>query len=113
VPLTILEPVKPIAAYLIATGQITAGMTVLGVGEILKLIIIERLFKLCRRKLLKIPLFAWGYGHWRQGVDWIISTPAWQAVRRRILLSKLQLQNFLVRLKTNYRRLFVQSRWQP
>ena len=113
VPLIILEPVKPVAAYLIATGQITAGMTVLGVGEILKLIVIERLFKLCRRKLLKIPLFAWGYGHWRQGVDWIVSTPAWQAVRRRIVLFKVRLRNFLVRLKTNYRRLFVQSRWQP
>lgn len=57
VPLIILEPVKPIAAYLIATGQIAAGITVLAAGEILK-VIIERLFKLCRRKLLNIPLFA-------------------------------------------------------
>jgi hypothetical protein len=109
VPLIILEPVKPVAAYLIATGQIPAGISVLGVGEILKLVIIERLFKLCRRKLLKIPLFARGYGHWRQGVDWMVSTPAWQAVRRRILLLKLRLRNFLVRSKrsSNYRRLFV------
>jgi hypothetical protein len=109
VPLIILEPVKPIAAYLIATGQIVAGMTVLTVGEILKLVIIERLFKLCRRKLLKIPLFARGYGHWRQGVDWIVSMRAWQAVRRRFLLLKLRLRNFFLRLKrsSNYRRLFV------
>jgi hypothetical protein len=54
-----LEPVKPVAAFLIGTGQIAAGVTVLTVGEILKLVIVERLFKLCRRKLLKIPLFAW------------------------------------------------------
>jgi hypothetical protein len=109
VPLIILEPVKPIAAYLIATGQIVAGMTVLTVGEILKLVIIERLFTLCRRKLLKIALFARGYGHWRQGVDWIVSMRAWQAVRRRLLLLKLRLRNFFLRLKrsSNCRRLFV------
>jgi hypothetical protein len=79
------------------------------VGEILKLIIIERLFKLCRRKLLKIPLFARGYGHWRQGVDWIVSMRAWQAARRRIMLLKLRSRNFLARFKrsSNYRRLFV------
>jgi hypothetical protein len=35
VPIIILEPVKPVAAYLIATGQIPAGISVLGVGEIL------------------------------------------------------------------------------
>ena len=66
VPVILLEPVKPVAAYLISTGQIAAGATILVFGEILKLVIVERLFKLCRRKLLKIPLFAWGYGHWRQ-----------------------------------------------
>lgn len=71
VPLIILEPAKPVATYLIATGQIAAGVTVLIVGELLKLVIVERLFKLCRRKLLKIPTFARGYAYWRQGVDWI------------------------------------------
>jgi hypothetical protein len=58
VPLVVLEPVKPVAAYLVGTGKFSAGMTVLAIG----------LFKLCRRKLMKIPLFAWGYGYWRQGV---------------------------------------------
>ena len=98
-PLVVLEPVKPVAAYLIATGHIAAGVTVLGIGEIMKLVIVERLFKLCRRKLMKIPLFAWGYGHWRQGVDWIVSMRAWQAARRCILLLKSLLRNFIKRLK--------------
>lgn len=112
VPLIVLEPVKPVAAYLIGTGKISFGMTVLAIGEILKLVIVERLFKLCRRKLLKIPLFAWGYGHWRQGVDWVVSMRAWQAARRWILLLKLRLRNFLRELKrsSKYRRLFAQSR---
>jgi hypothetical protein len=111
VPIIVLEPVKPVAAYLIATGQIAAGVTVLAIGEILKLVIVERLFKLCRRKLLKIPLFAWGYGQWRQGVDWIISMRAWQAARRWILKVRLLLRNFLIQLKrsSKYRRRFAQS----
>lgn len=111
VPIIVLEPVKPVAAYLIATGQIAAGVTVLAIGEILKLVIVERLFKLCRRKLLKIPLFAWGYGHWRQGVDWIVSMRAWRAARRLILKVRLLLRNFLSQLKrsSRYRRRFAQS----
>jgi hypothetical protein len=112
VPLIVLEPVKPVAAYLLGTGQIAAGVTVLAIGEILKLVIVERLFKLCRRKLLKIPLFAWGYGHWRQGVEWFVSMKAWQAARRWILKVRLLLRKFTMQSKrsSKYRRLFAQSR---
>ena len=99
VPVIVLEPVKPVAAYLLATGQITAGVGVLTIGEILKLVLIERLFKLCRRKLLKIPLFAWGYRYWRQGIDWIVSIKAWQAARRWVLKTKQLLRNFLFPLR--------------
>ncbi len=99
VPVIILEPVKPVAAYLIGSGQFTAGLTLLAIGEILKLVIVERLFKLCRLKLLKIPLFAWGYGLWRQGVHWITSMRAWQAARRRFLSAKLRLGIMLRQLK--------------
>jgi hypothetical protein len=112
VPIIVLEPVKPVAAYLMATGQFAAGVTVLTIGEILKLVIVERLFKLCRRKLLKIPLFAWSYAYWRQGVDWLVSMKAWQAARRWILKVRLLLRNFLMRANwsSRYRRRFAQSR---
>ena len=103
VPVIALEPVKPVAAYLMATGQIAAGATVLTIGEVLKLVIVERLFKLCRRKLLKIPLFAWCYGRWRQGVDWLVSMKAWQAARRWILKVRLFLRNLLLQLKKSSR----------
>lgn len=43
-PLAILEPVKPMAAYLIGTGHIVTGLITLVVGEILKLVLVERLF---------------------------------------------------------------------
>ena len=74
VPVILLEPVMPVATYLMATGSVSAGMFVLIAGELLKLVIIERVFKLCRFKLLKIPMFAWGYRHWRNGVNWMVST---------------------------------------
>src|SRR5262245_30059553 len=41
-PLILLEPVKPLSAYLAASGQFKLGMFVLVVGEILKITIVER-----------------------------------------------------------------------
>ena len=44
VPVIILEPVKPVAAYLAATGQIMSSVLTLIVGELLKLVLIERIW---------------------------------------------------------------------
>ena len=66
VPVIILEPVKPVAAYLAATGQLVSSVVTLVVGEVLKLVLVERLFSLIRDKLLKIPAFAWAYGKLQQ-----------------------------------------------
>jgi len=110
VPVILLEPVKPVAAYLIATGSVSTGMTVLIAGELLKLVIIERLFKMCRRKLLKIPIFAWGYGHWRNGVDWIVSMKVYQAARRWFLLFKGRFQKFFMQMKSEFQKLFTLGR---
>ena len=103
VPVILLEPVKPVATYLMATGSVSAGMVVLVAGELLKLVIIERLFKLCRFKLLKIPMFAWGYRHWRNGVNWIVSLRAWRAARRWIVLTKGQIRKHLITIKMRVR----------
>ena len=62
VPVIILEPVKPVAAYLAATGQVVSGAVTFIVGELLKLVLVERLFHLTRDKLMRIPAFAWVYG---------------------------------------------------
>ena len=43
VPVIILEPVKPVAAYLAATGQFLSSIATLITGELLKLLV-ERLF---------------------------------------------------------------------
>jgi apolipoprotein N-acyltransferase len=81
VPVMILEPVKPIAAYLAATGQWVVSAITLIVGELLKLVLVERLFSLTRDKLMKIPAFLWAYTKFRQAKAWLEATEAWQAIR--------------------------------
>jgi hypothetical protein len=82
IPLVILEPAKPVAAYLIATGHVVLGVAVLAICEILKLVIIERLFSVSRDKLLSIPAFAWCYGKYAVAKSWLTSLPAWQMAMR-------------------------------
>jgi hypothetical protein len=101
VPLIILEPVKPVAAYLAATDQFAWGMTVLVVGEILKLVLVERLFSISRDKLMSIPAFAWCYGKYRLAKDWLESTEAWQTVRRWSRVARFTIRHRLAELKAS------------
>ena len=82
VPVIILEPAKPLSGYLIGTGHFFLGAVVFIMAEVLKLTVVERLFQLNKKKLLSIPLFAWGYGHWRRMMDLLESTKAWRMSRR-------------------------------
>lgn len=97
VPLIILEPVKPIAVYLAGTGRIGTGVFVIVVGEIAKLILVERLFSVSRNKLMSIPAFAWTFGKYGKGIDWLRSFAAWKSTRR------------MRRLARHTARLFVQE----
>jgi len=103
VPVIVLEPVKPVAAYLAATGRFMASLTVLVVGEILKLVLVERLFVLNRDKLLTIPAFAWGYGKYRLARNWQESLEAWQMVRRWSRVARLAIRGAMSQLKTTSR----------
>jgi hypothetical protein len=51
------------------------------VGELLKLVLVERLFSLTRDKLMRIPAFAWAYGKLQQAKAWLQTTAAWRAIR--------------------------------
>jgi hypothetical protein len=82
VPLIVLEPAKPAAAYLVATGHALPGLIVLAIAEILKLVLIERLFSISRDKLLSIPAFAWGYRKYSVIRDWFTSLETWQLAMR-------------------------------
>jgi hypothetical protein len=100
VPVLILEPVKPFAAYLTATGHIMSGLTVLLVGELLKLILIERLFCISRDKLMSIAAFAWGYDKFCQAREWFESFRVWRRARRLRLFVGYFVRRHVRELKT-------------
>ena len=82
VPVIMLEPAKPFAAYLLGTGHFFAGAVTFITAEVLKLTLVERLFQLNREKLLSIPVFAWGYRYWRRIMGVVESMQIWKASRR-------------------------------
>jgi hypothetical protein len=100
-PLIVLEPVKPVAAYLAGVGHIKLGLAVLVVGEVLKLVLVERLFRESRDKLMSIPAFAWGYGKYRQAWDWLESFEVWQTARRRARLVQYVLRSYVRKTKAS------------
>jgi thiol:disulfide interchange protein len=101
VPLIILEPVKPVAAYLAATGHVRLALMVLILGEILKLVLVERLFSINRDKLLSIPAFAWAYGKYQLAKDWLESTEAWQMVRRWSRIARFSIRSRLAQFRAS------------
>ena len=82
VPLVLLEPTKPLSAYLVATKHFRFGILVLIGGEVLKLAIVERIFHIGRDKLMTIRAFSWSYCIVVGWLSWLESLPPWQAVRR-------------------------------
>jgi hypothetical protein len=80
VPVIVLEPIKPIAAYLAATGQFLSGAVTFIFGELLKLVLVERLFSLTREKLMRIPAFARLYEWYSQAMTWLKATEAWRTL---------------------------------
>jgi len=80
IPVIVLEPIKPIAAYLAATGQFLSGAVTFIVGELLKLVLVERLFSLTREKLMRIPAFARLYQWYSQAIAWLKATEAWRTL---------------------------------
>jgi hypothetical protein len=82
VPVVMLEPAKPLAGYLLGTGHFFAAAVIFTAAEVLKLVLVERLFLLNRQKLLSIPAFAWGYRYWRHMMDAVESLEIWKASRR-------------------------------
>jgi hypothetical protein len=105
VPVIILEPLKPVAAYLAATGQMLSAAVTLIVCELLKLVLVERLFHLTRDKLMRIPAFAWGYGKFTEARAWLQATEAWRAVRALSRAAKDSVVRLRARLAGGFSRL--------
>src|SRR6476620_3713805 len=102
VPLIILEPAKPLSAYLLGTGHFFAGAVVFITAEVLKLTLVERLFHLNRDKLLSIPAFAWGYRYWRRMMDAIQSLEIWQASRKLLVNARNMVRARWVQFKHDH-----------
>jgi len=103
VPLIVLEPIKPVAAYLAGTGHITTGVIVLVVGEILKLVLVERLLRVSRDKLMSIPAFAWTYGKYWQAKDWLQSVEAWQTTRHWVRLAQCVVRGYVRKARASHK----------
>ncbi|HEV2955481.1 MAG TPA: hypothetical protein VGX95_05145 [Xanthobacteraceae bacterium] len=110
VPLIILEPVKPVAAYLAAKEHYTRSIVVLVVGEILKVTIVERLFHVGRPKLMMIPAFASTYNYVMAWYAWFEALPPWQAVKRQLQAIKAQARALWLRLRAWFRRVVWSAR---
>jgi hypothetical protein len=105
VPVIILEPIKPLAAYLVATGQLLSGVAAFVGCELLKLVLVERLFHLTRDKLMRIPAFAWAYGKFAEMKAWLQATEAWRAIRAVSRAVKDTVARARARLVASYSRL--------
>ena len=110
VPVAILEPVKPVAAYLVSTGHVVAGLAGLVVGELLKLVLVERLFCITKHKLLSIPAFAWAYGKFRRARDWLEATEVWRNCRRLSKSAVHAIRHYVAELRSS--RTTRRASWQ-
>jgi uncharacterized membrane protein len=99
VPVIILEPVKPVGAYLIATGHLVSGISLIVIGEVLKIVIVERLFHFSRDKLMTIPAFARVYSWAEAWLEYFRSQPLWQATLRQLTAIKALAGRILKRSK--------------
>jgi hypothetical protein len=84
VPVVILEPVKPVGAFLVSAGHVMSGILTIAAGEILKITLVERLFKLTRDRLMQIPTFAYLYQRWVRFHEWVTSSEIWRWARDQI-----------------------------
>jgi hypothetical protein len=103
VPVVILEPVKPVGAFLLSEGYIVEGALTICAGEILKITLVERLFRLTRDRLMQIPAFAFLYRYWIRFHDWMTSSEVWRWACNQIARWKLRFQSAIVAVRTRRR----------
>jgi hypothetical protein len=99
VPLAVLEPLKLFAVYLLAEGHALSGILTLVGSYAAGIVLVERLFAICRDKLLTIRWFAVCYGLVVRvrtaALDWLHSTITWRVgmvVARRLRRVVLRLR---------------------
>jgi hypothetical protein len=82
IPLIVLEPVKPLSLYLISTGRLIGGALFLIVGEAIKILILERIFRTTQPKLMSFRVFAWVYFQVTRLLAHFRSLRVWKSARK-------------------------------
>jgi hypothetical protein len=82
IPVLILEPIKPLSAVIMASGHVVVGVMALVLAEVLKVVIVERIFHIARPKLMTIRSFAWTFDFVAGWLAWAKALPPWQTVQR-------------------------------
>ncbi len=93
VPLVVLEPLKPAGFYLVAKGHVVTGPVLIGLAELLKVALLERLFHMSRAKLMSIPIFARAYEFVVRWLGFLEALPPWQLVLRMVARIKALARN--------------------
>ena len=102
VPVILLEPLKPLALYLIAKRYVVLGTITLVLAELLKIVTVERLFHHGRAKLMSIPAFAWVFRFASRWIAFLEALPPWQFVMRQVH----RVRDFARRLRAYVKREF-------
>jgi hypothetical protein len=105
VPLLVLEPIKPVGLYLIATGNVIDGSALIGVGEVVKITIVERIFHAGRAKLMTISAFAWSYERVMALRAYLEAFAVWQAMLKWVRAIKERGRRILAFAKDCFRSL--------
>jgi len=86
VPFVLIEPLKIVALYWIATGLFIRGVLLLIVSYILSIFTLDRIYHAGHDQLMKIGWFArlmgWVTGLRDWAFGWVKRTAAWQAAAR-------------------------------
>ncbi|MCE1235835.1 MAG: hypothetical protein LWW93_05705 [Hyphomicrobiales bacterium] len=114
VPFAILEPIKILGLWMMATGSFRVGLLVLATAHVLSIVLVERLFQATRAKLLTIGWFAWIWARVTRLYDWSVgrlkATAAWRsaaAIARRV---RTRIRAARDALRLVWRRLFRRRR---
>jgi len=88
-PIVLLEPLKPAAFYLMAKHRVVVGTLLLAATEVVKIVAVERMFRLCHAKLMQIPAFARVYNFAMARIAYLESLPPWQLALRVVTQIKV------------------------
>jgi hypothetical protein len=92
VPFILIEPLKLVALYWLASGLVIRGIVLMVFSYVLSILTLDRIYHAGHAQLMKIGWFArlmgWVIGL-RDGVfGWVKATAAWQAARRMVLAAR-------------------------